>query len=70
MPVPSSAERERTTVASVGEFTAFMDGRINIRFYDRTLLDMDSEHGRCRLVLPSGEVEVINLATRDTRFDW
>lgn len=54
---------EEQDVQDQGHFIAFADGRVKVTFPDRTLLNMDSSHAVCQLLLPDGtraEVAVTN----------
>ena len=43
---------EEVTLSNVGVFRAFTCGRIRVRFFDRTILDLLPSEGICRLLLP------------------
>jgi len=38
-----------------GVFTAYEDGRVRVRFSDRTILNMDQTQEKCELVLANGK---------------
>ena len=50
----SAAVIERSFMRGVGEFTAFKDGRIKVRFVDRCLLEMDAARAHANMLLPNG----------------
>lgn len=57
----SSSILEEHHVENLGTFTAYEDGRVRVRFTDRTLLNMDATHTLCSLILPNGHC--IKVAT-------
>jgi hypothetical protein len=50
----SSRLVERSMVRSMGEFSAFADGRIKVRFVDRTLLELNTSRTEANMLLPNG----------------
>lgn len=57
----SAEVAERSFMRGLGEFTAFKDGRIKVRFVDRCLLEMDASRAHANMLLPNGFSLALNL---------
>jgi hypothetical protein len=52
---------ETAEVKGLGIFRAFQGGRVRARFVDRTILELDTSSGMCRLLLPDASTVEIAL---------
>ena len=50
---------KETIVDSVGIFTAFCDGRVRVKFFDRTILEIANSRDVCEIMRPDGKIIVL-----------
>lgn len=67
----SASIHETSIIESVGIFTAFVDGRVRVRFFDRTILEMSAKQNPsiCEFLLPNGDEITIN-SDEPLTFGW
>ena len=58
-----SSIREHVMIPNWGEFTAFQDGRVRVRFVDRTHVELSQNRSHCKLMLNDGSFHEIDLRT-------
>ena len=59
--VLSSVVHNRQTVSGLGVFTAFEDGRVRVRFNDRTLVSVDRWHRQAEVLHRDGKRAVVSV---------
>lgn len=60
-PVKSSEIKAKQTVRDLGVFTAFEDGRIRVRFADRTIVAVDRWHRFVEIVHRDGTTGTVSV---------
>jgi Domain of unknown function (DUF4520) len=60
-PVKSSEIKAKQTVRDLGVFTAFDDGRIRVRFADRTIVAIDRWHRFAEIVHRDGTTVTVSV---------
>lgn len=60
-PVKSSEIKAKQTVRDLGVFTAFEDGRIRVRFADRTIVAVDRWHRFVEVVHRDGTTGTVSV---------
>ena len=61
----STALHDRSIVRNVGEFFAFQDGRIKVRFVDRCLCQINAARTEANLLLPNGFPVRITIPSKE-----
>jgi hypothetical protein len=64
-PVKSSEIKAKQTVRDLGVFTAFEDGRIRVRFADRTIVAIDRWHRFAEIVHRDGTIGTVSVCFMD-----
>lgn len=59
--VLSSVVHKRQTVSGLGVFTAFEDGRVRVRFNDRTLVSIDRWHRQAEVLHRDGKRAIVSV---------
>ena len=62
-PVKSSEIKAKQTVRDLGVFTAFEDGRIRVRFADRTIVAVDRWHRFAEVVHRDGSTSTVSVSS-------
>lgn len=60
----SSTVHARQTVRGVGVFTAFEDGRVRVRFNDRTIVSVDRWHRAADVLHRDGSRGAVSVRSR------
>jgi hypothetical protein len=64
-PTFSASIHEKSVVRGLGEFTAFRDGRVKARFFDRCLIELNSSKTEANLLLPNGFPLHVSIPSMD-----